>query len=169
MSVTFSPDVAFPARPNFPCPECGGTMQYQRGHVKDALTECGTCVGYGGDSDAEYAWETANCPPSLNVANGNAAFIVQEILNISVHEADIYCHAVAAHEVLLRIALYFDTSRGVAAPSTEQTVKVTYNGVEQGATYHFCGRTEEQVKRYLASLQAIAEYAAEHGAEVSWC
>ena len=162
MSVTFSLPREFVQTPRMAeasCPSCRGKTS------RDSDIDCESCMGYGGDTAAEDAYfkSLAELDGEFNVANGNATFILREVLNMP--EAECY-GSIDPSTVLMRVATFFDLSSGVVEPSQERAVILTEEGVSEGATVIDCGRSLDQVERYVASLKRLAEIAIERGAPV---
>ena len=155
---------------NTPCPDCGGHDTYAPLEKRtNADPECHTCYGDGGSMKAMDAYfaRQSDVDGEFNVANANAAFIVQEILNLSHQE--VYGGSLDPATVLMRLAVYFDPSKGVEAPSETQAVRLTMEGVGLGCTVLNMGRSQTQVERYLHSLRKLAELAVERGSpEIYW-
>jgi hypothetical protein len=104
----------------------------------------------------------------FNVSNVNAGFIVREVLGIDDPEA-VYDGSLATHLVAQRVATYLTKPSDVVAPSETQGVYIDENGVGPGARFIDCGRSEDQVLRYLRSLRHLVDVANERGApEIVW-
>lgn len=101
---------------------------------------------------------------TMNVSNNNGFYILTDILNID--SPDAYGSVSAQH--VLACAASYDASRGTKETKTTQGVYLTPEGVSPGATVTYCGRTREQVERYLESLTALAVAAQNKGEEVAW-
>jgi len=144
------------------CVACGGDIY---GKQTPAL-DCESCLGYGGDKDAEDAHQNriASIDGEFNVANTNGLFILEEVLNL---EAD-YCGEVWPSVVLSRLAAYYNPESGVIDPSEEQGVILTSEGVAPGATVINCGRSLRQVESYVARLKYLAEIAIERDCCICW-
>lgn len=178
MSVTFSLPREFRAvtRADYeaalttPCPECKGHERFAP--VENRIIpnpECDTCYGDGGSMEAMDAYfaREASEDGEFNVANGNAAYIVQDLLNLSSEE--VYGGSLDPATVLMRLAVIFDTSKGVEEPSTSQAVRLTAEGVGLGCTVVNLGRSQRQCDSYVSRLRRLAELAVERGApEIIW-
>ena len=173
MSVTFSLPHGFEATTRaereavyaLPCPECGGHNPYGPPNPVTASNDCGTCFGHGGDTDAEtafYARETdVDC--GFNVANGNAAYIVQDLLNLP--DEEVYDGSIEPHMVLMRLAVAGAFAQnGVREPSESRGVILTPEGVSDGCRVIDGGRSLEAVESYIVRLRRLAEVAIERGA-----
>lgn len=174
MSVTFSLQPGYVTEDRSfmqaPCPECGGHNPYvtlPAGVERvPASVACGSCHGYGGDSAKEDAYYARlEEQGSLNVANANAAYIVREILNLS--EEHIYNGSIDPQELLFKLSLVWNPEAGVVAPSEETWVRLTQDGVGECRTIN-CGRSLDQIGRYLSQLRKLGELALEHGCKVVW-
>ena len=166
MSITFSLPMDFMqvARPLISaCPSCGGESY---GGKKTADPDCQSCWGMGGDSEAEstHQHRITEVDGDLNVANVNGRFIVEDILNL---EFD-FCGEVIPSVVLMRIAAFFSRCLVSKAPSVEQGVHLTMEGVAPGATAVDCGRSLWQVESYMPRLTRLAEIALERGCNIQW-
>ena len=153
-----------------PCPSCGGhNMHAPVENKTDANIDCGDCYGYGGDRRAEDAYwaRESDEDGEFNVANGNAIYIVQELLNLP--HTEVYGGSVEPTTVLMRLAVVFDTARGVVQPSESQAVRIDANGVGLGCRVFNAGRSERQIDSYITRLRRLAEIAIERGApEIVW-
>lgn len=177
MSVTFSLPRGFEtvsaderqAAYAAPCPACGGQTVSSQAAIRPD-PGCGNCMGYGGDTGAELrlAVREAECDGTFNVANGNAAFIVQDVLNLPCEAVEY--GAIDPATLLQRLAVFEPfLANGVQAPSQEQAVVITDDGVDVGATFINCGRSLDQIEGYVRRLRLLAERALERGApEVVW-
>jgi hypothetical protein len=154
-----------------PCPGCGGHDRYAELAIPrvEGDHNCDTCYGDGGNHDvigAVYGRD-AREDGEFNVADGNAAYIVQDLLNLRGEEA--YGGALAPHLILSRLATVFDTANGVEEGSETQGVILTADGVAPGATVINCGRSQRQCDSYVSRLRRLAEIAQERGApEIIW-
>ena len=174
MSVTFSlprgfesiTDADREAVRRSPCPECGGQRDYC-GVTDPAKPSrgCSNCHGYGGDTEAEgslYEREATE-DGGFNVANGNAACIVQDLLNLSCEE--VYSGSVDPATALTRLAAAgLFAQRSVREPSESCGVVLTSEGVSDGCRMIECGRSLEQVESYVVRLRHLAKIAVERGA-----
>lgn len=148
-----------------PCPECGGHNTYAPiENRSEADIDCGTCHGYGGDYEAETAYfaREAQDDGELNVANANAAYIVQDLLNLS--HTEVYGGSIDPSTVLMRPAVVFNPAAGVVQPSESQAVRIDASGVGLGCRVINCGRSERQIDSYIERLRRLAELAIERGA-----
>ena len=171
MSVTFSLEHGFEAVTRadreainaLPCPECGGQNRYGVSDPVEADIDCGSCYGYGGDTEAENRLHgrEGNEDGEFNVANGNAQYIVQDLLNLSCEE--VYGGSVAPYEVLTRLS-FTNAGGGVIPPSESQAVRIDENGVDLGCRVINFGRSERQIDSYISRLRRLAEIAVERGA-----
>jgi hypothetical protein len=154
MSVTFGLPHGFEsvtradreAAYSLPCPECGGQGPYGVTDPVQPDHDCGSCLGYGGDTaaqDALFARE-ADSDGEFNVANGNAAYIVQDILNLP--DEEVYGGSIEPHMVLVRLATAgVFAQNGVREPSESQAIRIDENGVGLGCQVIDCGRSLRQV------------------------
>jgi len=150
---------------SLPCPDCGGHNTYaQIAEKVEADLDCDKCYGMGGDHNAEsalYARE-ADEDGEMNVANANAIYIVQDILNLP--HTEVYGGSIEPTALIMRLAVYFDPSRGVVDPSESQAVRLSSEGVSLGCRVINCGRTSRQVDSYISRLRRLADIAIERGA-----
>jgi len=128
-----------------------GTYEAAREAVAFHGLECEECAAYGN------IVIPAIDAPEVNMANTNAAFII-ELLGI---EFD-YCGSIPAAELLERI-----TFGEVVGGGDAGTVAVEYRA-EGGATVIDCGRHAGYADERLAQLREVAEWAVAHGREVTW-
>lgn len=144
------------------CPECKGQGRFTADSAIPS-PDCETCFGYGGNQDVEEALlvRRATEDGEFNVANGNGAYIVQDILNLSCDE--VYGGSVAPHEILTKLS-YINTSAGVLAATEDQGVHLSEEGVSLGAKVFNFGRSESQCERYVENLHRLATIAIEKGA-----
>ena len=153
-----------------PCPTCGGHDRYATVETPvEADHDCALCYGDGGNMEAVSAvyGRQATEDGEFNVANGNAIYIVQDLLNLSCEE--VYGGSIDPSTALMRLAVVFDTASGVIEPSTSQAVRLTAEGVGLGCTVVNMGRSQRQIDSYAERLRRLAEIAIERGApEIYW-
>lgn len=148
-----------------PCPGCGGHNTHAPVEDRrEADLDCGICHGYGGDYEAETAYfaREAQDDGEVNVANANAAYIVQDLLNLP--HTEVYGGSLDPSTVLMRLAVVFNPGAGVVERSESQAVRLDENGVSLGCRTINMGRTESQVESYIARLRRLAELAIARGA-----
>lgn len=145
---------------NLCCPDCGGNLYVA---PNSADHDCKSCLGYGGDRQAEEALDEREAleDGEFNVANGNAAYIVQDLLNLSSEE--VYGGSLHPAMVLSRLG-FTNTAAGVVEPSESQGVRLTAEGVSLGCRYINMGRSQEQCDSYITRLRRLAEIAIEREA-----
>lgn len=152
------------------CPICEGHDIYGQGENKIVpQPDCDHCGGGGGNFDALNAVYERQAieDGEFNVANANAIYIVQDLLNLP--HTEVYGGSVEAHEVLTRLAVVFNIEAGVVAPSEGQAVRLSEEGVSLGCRVINGGRSLSQCERYVESLRRLAEIALERGApEIYW-
>jgi len=122
------------------------------------------------DFDAYDAYLESKCriDGEFNVANGNAYYILQEILNMGGAEVECY-GSLPTTTVLMRVSLFLRAEAGVVKASESQAVRMDENGVGLGCKVIDCGRTLGQIESYVSRLKKLAEIAAERGApEIQW-
>jgi hypothetical protein len=170
MSVTFSLD----RESNYPypspdlCPKCGGAAWGE----PRADRECARCDGYGGDREAWLKADDlrAEREGEFNVANTNARFILSELLNVST--ADGLYGSLDAGTAAIRLATSAyktaDGTFGVREASETQSVRVSAEGVSLGPTVVDCGRSADQVVRYVEALERLVEIAQSEGCGINW-
>ena len=147
-----------------PCPTCGGNDRYATvANPVEANPDCSTCYGDGGDHDAVSAvyGRQATEDGEFNVANGNAIYIVQDLLNMSCE--DVYGGDLHPAMVLSRLG-FTNTPAGVMERSESQAVRLTAEGVGLGCTVINMGRSQRQCDSYVERLRRLAEIAVERGA-----
>lgn len=147
------------------CLDCGGNLYVA---PLSADHDCDSCYGYGGDTEAQDALKEREATEDgeFNVANANAIYIVQDLLNMS--GEDIYCGSLHPALVLSRLG-FTNTAGGVVDPSEGQAVKLTPEGVSLGCKYINAGRSQRQCDSYVVRLRKLAEIAIERGApEIRW-
>lgn len=153
MSVTFRVDgplAAFPYGESV-CPDCGARY----GQAGDPT--CGNCYGFGGDQEAIDAWMAETSRDELNLANGNAAFVLRDVLRRS--EVDLYCGSMEPSSMLFYLSLY-RAEQGEVPDYQERGA--------MGCRVYRCGRNRQQVQRYLDELTRIATLAERQGRNVVW-
>jgi hypothetical protein len=125
--------------------------------------DCDSCYGYGGESEARasLAAREAVEDGEFNVANGNAVYIVQDLLNLSCEE--VYGGELHPAMVLSRLG-FTNTTSGVVEPSESQAVRLTAEGVGLGCRFVHMGRSQSQCDSYVERLRRLAEIAIERGA-----
>ena len=166
MSVTFSPETSaleFPT--DSTCPACKGTARYNEGAEPDM--DCPKCMGYGGNTAAEenYFDQKSLVDGEFNVANGNAAFILRDVLGT---DGEPY-GSMDADLVLLKVSAFTDAQSGVLETVThERGVIVDEEGVRPSLTVINCGRTLRQVQSYLDRLADLAVICQSRGEKVTW-
>lgn len=147
-------------------------------NVYDPSEDCPYCHGSG--SYPEFKSDG----PELNMANSNAAAIIQELGLVSaeaMRSGEWYSGFVdredlpAFRQQLLKLLNSEQArSRMVVEPSTdrgEPRVTKDENGMSRittGPTIIDGGRSESQVTRYADILLKMAEYAMKHGLEIGW-
>lgn len=143
MSITFSIEGIEEETGNeLPCPKCGvslATACLPENHSN----ECELCQGYGGPAQLpEPQFE-------LNVANGNG-YALLEWMGLGAECAG------DAHPWAILIAL-----------NTQDASPLQSVDVDAGVV-HYCGRTAEQVARYVEKLRKIALKASDYDRKVVW-
>jgi len=153
-----------------PCPACGGHDVYSTVVDKvQADHDCDSCYGDGGDHDAisAVAVRMGTVDGEFNVANGNATFIVQDLLNLPCE--DVYGGSLDPSMVLARLAVLFNTANGVVERTEGQAVRLTPEGVSLGCKFINMGRSQDQIDSYVERLRRLAEIAVERGSpEIFW-
>ena len=153
-----------------PCPTCGGHDRYSTVSTPvEANPDCDLCYGDGGDHDAISAVEGRKAVEDgeMNVANSNAIYIVQDLLNLSCEE--VYGGSLDPSTVLMKLAVLFSTANGVQERTEGQAVRLTAEGVGLGCKFINMGRSERQIDSYVDRLRKLAEIAVERGApEIVW-
>lgn len=151
-----------------PCPSCGGTSPYGDAERVEADIDCDSCYGHGGDTSAEMALmdREAADDSEMNVSNGNAVYIVRDILNLT--SEDVNGGSLDPSTILLRTS-YVNTTDGVEAESEAQAVHLSEEGVSLGCRVINMGRTLRQCDSYVLRLRRLAEMAIERGApSIHW-
>jgi hypothetical protein len=145
---------------SLPCPACDGRDRYLGTAVTQPDPDCRACHGFGGDRQAEdaLAEREATEDGEFNVANGNAAYIVQDLLNLPCEE--VYGGSIHPAMVLSRLG-YVDTAAGVEQPNKSQAVHLTSEGVSLGCMIFSGGRSQRQCNSYVTRLRRLAEIAIE--------
>lgn len=149
---------------NLPCPHCGGNP-----FGEGADHDCESCLGYGGDREAQEALYARDSQEDgeFNVANANAIYIVQDLLGL--HCDEVYGGSLDPATVLIRLASVWDTSKDTIEPSEEQAVRLTAEGVSLGCKVISMGRSQRQCDSYVSRLRRLAEIALDRGApEIVW-
>lgn len=161
MSVTF--DVQSASTLTAPaCPKCGAQSGVRHGTVAcdyQAADDQYPCDGYG------------PTPPQtgMNVANGNAAAILFDLLGYGREEVDCYGGTLDPSDVLRRLATAEGRAAGlVRAPSESRGVYLDANGVGAGALMVDCGRSASQVDRYIERLREMATRAVAEGRAITY-
>ena len=103
-----------------------------------------------------------NKPPELNLANGNAEVLVQDILQIS-QDGEYYAGSIDVRELMMKLSMVSDFTKGMSlrANSVEKG--------EKGASIYNMGLSEDQINRYLEILEQMAKWAMEHNYDqIQW-
>jgi len=146
-----------------PCPACGGHEDPRREDYREADIDCDSCMGLGGDWPAirELEARSQKDDGEMNVSNLNALYIVRELLGVG--PEDVFGGCIDPTTVLMRTA-YVDAARGAVAPSEEQGIHLSAEGVGPGCRVIDAGRSSAQCASYVARLRRLAEIAIERGA-----
>lgn len=104
---------------------------------------------------------TEDRPPEMNVSNANAAVILQDILNQPSDDVD--GGSISARELLMKLGSVSDFAK-------QMTMKAPSKEVGKGgATFYDGGVSEQQIERYLSTLEKMARWAIEHNYdEIVW-
>lgn len=151
-----------------------------------AYTKCAKCGISNGPEDDQKRYDAAQCigpdgcygygpehigskpePFSLNVANDNGFFILRDVFNLQDGEVD-YCGSIDSTTLALKLAFFTDLEAGIQEPREDQAIRMDENGVSLGVKMTHCGRSLQQIERYLTSLKAMVEQAVEEGCGITW-
>jgi hypothetical protein len=97
--------------------------------------------------------------PEMNVSNSNARMILQDLLNLP---SDELYGSISAQELLMKIGGISDFNKQMMlqAPSVDKG---------KGATIYHGGVDEDQIERYLSTLEKMARWAMENDYnEIQW-
>lgn len=137
---------------DLPCEMCGCRLDRSCGHF-----DC-QCGGYGGPK---------NFPRpryELNVANTNGLALLR-FLNMDAE----YYGSIDPDPMLAALAARrLSADELVEEPTVERLTRLSPQGIDQGPLIHHCGRTRDQVDRYLEVLTRIAKMAKRIGREIVW-
>ena len=100
--------------------------------------------------------------PELNLANGNAAVLIRDILGIAKDE-DYYAGSIDVRELMMKLGMVSDFTKEMSmrAPSFEKG--------EKGASIYSGGLSEEQINRYLEVLERMCRWAIENNYDkIQW-
>jgi hypothetical protein len=136
----------------------GGAADYQGALALRAshLEECSECIAYGCYTSARpIGYEV----PEINMANRNAADL---LACLGVQGEDWYCGSMQASDfharLTLALGLVHTVDEGIAPGPTATILGQGYD----------CGRAPGYLEERLLRLVPVAEFALEHGVEVSW-
>lgn len=166
MSITFSagiPSLADRSLMEQDCPECGHKSNHLGGM---APVNCDTCMGYGGnpEAEAEY-WHQDAVSGDINVCNGTAE-VVFGWLGLIGHWSP--CGSMNATQALIRLATVFAPFRDALLPSEGHGVRITAEGVSPGCLVISPGISGERMEEVHGSLVSLCERAINLGHELSW-
>jgi hypothetical protein len=104
---------------------------------------------------------TEDRPPEMNVSNANAAIILQDLLNQPSENVD--GGSISARELLMKLGSVSDFSKQMTMKAPSQEVG------KRGAAFYDGGVSEQQIERYLFTLEKMARWAIEHNYdEIVW-
>lgn len=162
MSVTISPAThSFPQDWGITCYATdtpvwiGGAADYNAAMTLRAshLEECSECIAYGCYTSARpIGYEV----PEVNMANRNAADV---LATLGVQGEEWYCGSMQASDFHARVTLALGLVHTVDAELVP--VRTAPNQID-------CGRPAGYLEERLLRLVPVAEFALEHGVEVSW-
>ena len=101
-------------------------------------------------------------PPELNVANGNAQVLVNDILGIS-KDGEYYAGHIDVRELMMKIGMVSDFTKEMSmrAPTHEKGTK--------GAEIYGGGLSSDQIQRYLDVLEQMCRWAIENNYDaIQW-
>lgn len=166
MSVTISPAThEFPQDWGITCYAdgegtwIGGAADYRSALALRAehLEHCTECVAYGCYTSSRTVGFDV---PEVNMANRNAQDMLV-LLGIAVEDG--LCGGMAAEDFQGRVLV----ARALAHTVDQALVPITY-AEDGGAEYTDCGREAGYLAERLEQLATVAEFAVEHGVEVTW-
>lgn len=152
------------------CPSCGERPHHMGGN---APVECGTCMGYGGDPEAEAIfWDAADREDrengSFQVTNDNARLILQDILGLGPSEAAGW-GSIPVWQAELRLSLFINPEAAVRETVEVKGVVVDENGVGERLVELNFGCPAWRVADYVSGLNNLIRLAHERGAsEIVW-